>query len=219
MNIPKFLTLMHDGSAPCGSTAGIINIDAREKIDPSRPAYFHVEKWPRGGFWPSISSSNTGLVFLTSDAVEGLKNSGLTGFDVVRLPEIRPYRVMPPNFKLPDKLWILTPTGRVRMVESELFEICVAPDGTLVQRINRFVPELEQPLAKDFSLVENTRSHTLICTMRVVETFRSLGWKNIRFSALDLVDRLAQEVDPLSKKWPPQWYPDGVEPHPNNLAT
>jgi hypothetical protein len=196
-----------------------MNIRAPETIDPARPAFYWVDRWPTGGRWPPVARSTTGIWVLTREAVDALTQAHLTGFKVIPLPELRPCRAMPPRFRLPDQLWVLTPTGRVRMVESELYETTVSPTGEFVPLIRRFVPEIDQPQAQDFALVANTKSHTMICTPKVVEVVRELKWKNLRFAALDLLDPLAHEIDPLAKKWPPQWYPDGVQPHPNNLLS
>lgn len=215
----KYAELTVIGGAPWGEICGSMNIRYPEKIDPTRPAFYHVEKWPREGVWPPISRSTTGIRILTSEAAEILKKSALSGFKAIPLPELRPFRVIPPGFNLPGQLWILTPTGRVRMIESELYSGYTDRDGHKSQFIRRFVPALEQPNARDLSLVENTNSHTLVCSMRAVEVFRELAWKDVRFHPLDLMDPIGHEIDPTAKKWPPQWYPDGVEPHPNNLES
>lgn len=217
MNIPRYLVLMHFASTTWGYVGGNMNIRSPDDNDPRRPAFFSVEKWPKSNIWPDFIQSSTGICLMTSKAVEAFDKANLTGFKFIQLPELRPSRAIPLNFRLPDQLWILTPTGRVIMKEDELYETCLSPTGERVKLIRRFVPELKQPNAKDLSLVYNTNSHTLICTQKVFTTVRDLGWKNIRFSALDLIDRLDHEIDPTSKKWPPQWYPDGVAPHPNNV--
>lgn len=117
---------------------------------------------------------------------------------------------------LPDiPFWILAPTGRVRI---DWKQSHIGADGEENSYTVRNIPAKEQPGALDFSLVEGGYT-SVICSLRVVEFFRDRRWKGIRFRPIDIDLSNMWDVDPLAKKWPPQWYPEGWEPHPNNLST
>jgi hypothetical protein len=42
-------------------------------------------------------------------------------------------------------------------------------------------------------------------------------WGELRFSPLDWKFVSNWSIDYLGKQWPPQWWPDGYEPHPSNV--
>ena len=58
----------------------------------------------------------------------------------------------------------------------------------------------------------------MIASRKFVLTAKEKNWKCFQFSALDL--EYARRYDALVRVgvgvWPPVWYPEGVEPHPNN---
>lgn len=61
------------------------------------------------------------------------------------------------------------------------------------------------------------------CDMALVLLARTVGATNFHFAPLDLPDHPDASVAPFKidyagRNWPPQWYPDGFEPHPNNLT-
>lgn len=61
----------------------------------------------------------------------------------------------------------------------------------------------------------------ILCTRRFLKAAYDCQWNGLRFWPIDLPrpyrTSSAHAVDYLKRKWPPKWYPDGVEGHPNNL--
>jgi hypothetical protein len=61
------------------------------------------------------------------------------------------------------------------------------------------------------------------CDLKFLLLAREIGASNFFFRPLDLPDYTDVfsppfRIDYLGKQWPPKWYPDGFEPHPNNLT-
>lgn len=84
----------------------------------------------------------------------------------------------------------------------------------------------------------NYPNGNLYCEIKFLETARCLGWNCFRFHPMDIplnwppwstpecpVDPDLREqqsiykrlgIEYLGENWPPQWYPQGVDPHPSN---
>ena len=86
------------------------------------------------------------------------------------------------------------------------------------------IPASRQPDARDFCLTSNHPGVFCICSINVLLVARQFHWPRFLLSPLDyfMPDSPSHDVDfavdYLGKQWPPKWYPDGFEPHPNNLS-
>lgn len=61
-----------------------------------------------------------------------------------------------------------------------------------------------------------------VCAIDLVLLARRIGASNFRFRPIETPNFTSVftppfRIDYLGKQWPPQWYPDGLEPHPSNL--
>ena len=88
--------------------------------------------------------------------------------------------------------------------------------------IYRWIPLESQPPAA-YGLTKGRHSGCLFCTIEILLLARKNRWSNFWFRPLDLPENVDVftppfQIDYLGKQWPPQWYPDGFEPHPNNLT-
>lgn len=55
----------------------------------------------------------------------------------------------------------------------------------------------------------------VFCDFRFIKLARAYIWKDLFFCPIDVSDNWS--VDYLGKQWPPQWWPEGYEPHPSNV--
>lgn len=100
-------------------------------------------------------------------------------------------------------------------------------DQEAYDKAERTVPVGVDPLGQDIYHVNYPDARRgYACNLRVLDTFRRHKVSNLWITPLDYyqVDKMdfftpPFRIDVLAKKWPPSaWYPDGFEPHPNNLA-
>jgi hypothetical protein len=174
---------------------------------------FGVKSWPKGE-WPPLSGTSNGICILAEFAAQALLDANVDGI------ALRPIRrvfgwgnTQPAKLKVPN-LYALCPQGRLLLDESYFRETAYSKKDIL-----RMVPMAQQPQSQDLCLTENHPGVGLICTMKVLLIAREEKWKHLEFNPIDNVDNDVDfAVDYLGKQWPPKWYPDGFEPHPNNLS-
>ncbi len=88
--------------------------------------------------------------------------------------------------------------------------------------IYRWIPSTADP-KELYGQAKGQKSGCLYCTMAFVLLARKNRWSNFWFRPLDLHNNTDWSIPDfrinyLGKQWPPKWYPDGFEPHPNNLT-
>ena len=61
----------------------------------------------------------------------------------------------------------------------------------------------------------------LYCNLEFLLKARANKWSCFEFTPVGLTRRFRLDwiIDHLGAKWPPQWYPEGVEPHPSNQSS
>lgn len=87
---------------------------------------------------------------------------------------------------------------------------------------------VESPYGAHMGRLRRVRSGErlgLYCDAKLVLAARRRGLTNFWFRPVDLPDKDNPDafeppfrIDYLGEQWPPQWYPKGFEPHPNNLV-
>ena len=78
----------------------------------------------------------------------------------------------------------------------------------------------DSPLPKPLFYFNRQGCSFVFCDIRAVLCARKFSWKEIVFHPIDLVDREhinRWKVSFLGAEWPPQWWPEGHEPHPSNV--
>lgn len=170
----------------------------------------------RAKFWPDILGTTAGIQ-LFSDRVRTAfskeKICGITFF------EAKIVRVDNPNPKLnktprPDYFW-----GRC--------DGLVKYDEMIYKERQQTVPICAEPSegVDIFHLNRPKGPSGYICMAKVLEAFHKHGINNLSVKPLDYYEVFNPtsfappfRIDVLAKKWPPaQWYPEGFEPHLNNL--
>lgn len=178
----------------------------------------------RGRKWYDIIHTESIIPIVSERVVEALKNATLVGWEAfpVTIESVESRKLA--KLKPPNYTWLKI-QGAIKVSESpsivgeiEACPVCRHLEG--IEGPTQLVPEgVITSDSESFFEISNIWLRHRVCTRRVVDLARENGWTNFRFEPLDvpLKRRPAHIIDYLGKKWPPQWYPDGFEPHPNNL--
>lgn len=65
----------------------------------------------------------------------------------------------------------------------------------------------------------SVNGYQILCSVEFLYLARANRWTGLWFSPSDVAGDLSLRwaIDYLGKQWPPQWWPEGYEPHPSNV--
>ena len=68
--------------------------------------------------------------------------------------------------------------------------------------------------------IRSAKTYSILCPLEFLILARRYKWANLRFCPADLPQSHYDNygIDYLGEQWPPQWWPDGYEPHPSNVT-
>lgn len=217
---PKYFILSNPLGQPWGDLLRAGETRSYLEGEPTAGAKLGVKSWPKGN-WPIVSGTSNGVLLLSEKAVETFLAASITGLAVRPVQDVAGWeKPKPANLDIPP-LYALCPKGRLTLDEASFG---TTPPASLRPRIKRMIPASRQPDALDFSLTKNHPGVFCICSINVLLTARKHHWNRFLLSPLDYFmpdaphHDVTFNIDYLRKQWPPQWYPDGFEPHPNNLT-
>ena len=181
----------------------------------------HLYSIESGNKWPDfLRSGSVGPLWFVSkrvvDALTALDGKAFTAYPAL-IKEIRDRRlesVPPPEY------FHLKIHGRIDMdlaASKAQFQIicpvCCRAD-TAYRKYDRFIVDKSTWDGSHLFAPRNYPSHMVFCTLEVLLVARKYRWTNCRFLPVDvpLIGPLGWSIDYLGKKWPPQWYPEGMEP-------
>lgn len=168
----------------------------------------------QGRNWDRVVSVIDGAMICRTDVVNAIQSSD------IKIGRGHPLEVEFGNLE-----------GRIRKLDQPVYswfqvlrelEVESIPQGPnlnpLIFPLRKIPVISSKPKSDVFGLCDS--SSFIYCNLRFVEIARKEGWDFLRFTPLDMPKKLGSYwfVDHLGKQWPPQWYPDGVEPHTANQS-
>lgn len=177
----------------------------------------HVDFPDFGSKWVDIIGGPGNLIFVSEKVAESIHASNLKGVELIDIAigniENKRMRELGPK-----KIFLLNVTGRINIDTKIARSSYDSYNST-----QHFVPSSDSNMNFDFMLLNNDPIPISFCSRKVVDLARKDRWSNLATAPMDIlrsqffIGKDKFRIDYLGKKWPPQWYPEGYEPHPNNL--
>ena len=168
--------------------------------------------------WPAVVDSHDGLLLVTDTTADQLVSEGIRGYKLfdAELEFRESFTLLAKS--APRYFW-LKPLGSIEIDESRIKEVSEHHGG-----FERTYPIRETWNGGDFIRIAKRTWNSLYCSRRIVEIARKYRWKSLMFNPMDMEQAMFVQyvegrdwIDYLGKKWPPDWYPPGMQGDPSNL--
>jgi hypothetical protein len=164
--------------------------------------------------WPPFMITNVGLLACTENIYHGLLQNGLiNGASAVNLPILR-VEVERKKAPTPSRYKWLYPREN-RDIESERLDDTGSPSKDGCHHRHLFRGQSLPP-----GIFRPYNGYQVVCSIEFLYLARANKWTGLWFRPSDAAVGdfgLSWSIDYLGKQWPPQWWPDGYEPHPSNV--
>lgn len=182
----------------------------------SGPAKFRVRGKARS--WPAMFKSPDGVLIVSEKTAMQLEDDGVGGYAVfdAELEFTDSFALL--ATPIPRYFW-LKPLGSLEIDEHRIMELSQPGGG-----FERTYPVRETWNGGDFIRIAKRNWNLIYCSRRIVELARKHHWKSLMFIPMDLELGVYTDyvdgrywIDYLGRKWPPDWYPPGMQGDPSNL--
>lgn len=199
-NHTSYFTLLEEG----GLFKGYKHVDEPSPVSSKLGIRFHEE----GREWMPFHISTYGVIVISERAKAQLSDHGIDSeilkpIDVVSIASRRLKATQPPQY------WWFYPT---RIIDADLIRY------TTSQGVNRGYYWRLNKAGKQI-IGRPIEGYGVLVSVDFVCLARKYRWQGLGFRPIDCPSDFSGGgvIDYLGKQWPPQWWPDGYEPHPSNV--